>query len=387
MTSVDQPRRRAEPAERDGVTISSAMVVVQCDEPLSASIEQFTSLGFKVRKILPADHPRSAWLEGHGIALALEVNDTTSPAAATRLRLTSDIAMPVEISGPNNAIIEVVPAPQPMVVPPLVEEFVVHRMEGDTATGDGFGEGRAGMRYRDLIPSRLGGRFIASHILIPQGGPVPDYVHFHHVRFQMIYCYRGWVKVLYEDQGDIITMRAGDCVLQPPTIRHRVLEASDEMQVIEIGCPAEHETCGDPETTLPTGRSMPERGYGPDGHRFVFHQAATATWLPWHTPGYECRDTGIGEATDGLADVRVARVTDTSEVESVMVEHRGEFLFVMVLDGSVTLQRQDGATRLNAGDSVTLPSRAPFGWDDPTSDLELLEVSLPADIRLHTISG
>ena len=34
--------------------------------------------------------------------------------------------------------------------------------------------GRAGMVYRDLIPDRLGGAFIASHITIPEGGPVPD---------------------------------------------------------------------------------------------------------------------------------------------------------------------------------------------------------------------
>ena len=30
------------------------------------------------------------------------------------------------------------------------------------------------MHYRDLIPSRLGGSIIASHIRIPDGGPVPD---------------------------------------------------------------------------------------------------------------------------------------------------------------------------------------------------------------------
>ena len=35
--------------------------------------------------------------------------------------------------------------------------------------------GRAGMRYRDLIPGRLGGSIIASHIRIPDAGPVPDY--------------------------------------------------------------------------------------------------------------------------------------------------------------------------------------------------------------------
>ena len=39
---------------------------------------------------------------------------------------------------------------------------------------DAWGVGRAGMRYRDLIPDRLGGAFIASHIRILEGGPVPD---------------------------------------------------------------------------------------------------------------------------------------------------------------------------------------------------------------------
>ena len=37
-------------------------------------------------------------------------------------------------------------------------------------------------------------------------------------------------------------LRAGDCVIQPPLIRHRVLESSDHLQVIEIGVPAEHVT-------------------------------------------------------------------------------------------------------------------------------------------------
>ncbi len=61
--------------------------------------------------------------------------------------------------------------------------------------------GRAGMQYRDLIPTRLGGAIIASHIRIPDGGPVPDMVHFHKVGFQLIFCVKGWVDVVYEDQG------------------------------------------------------------------------------------------------------------------------------------------------------------------------------------------
>ena len=33
-------------------------------------------------------------------------------------------------------------------------------------------------------------------------------------------------------------LRAGDFVTQPPTIRHRVLECSDGLEVLEVGSPA-----------------------------------------------------------------------------------------------------------------------------------------------------
>src|SRR5215468_913916 len=129
--------------------------------------------------------------------------------------------------------------------------FVISRLN---ATNNAWYVGRAGMQYRDLIPGRLGGRFIASHIRIPGGGPVPDYVHFHKIRFQMIYCRKGWTRLVYEDQGEPFLLSAGDCVLQPPEIRHRVLEASPGLEVIEIGTPALHDTIADWALPLPNGR-------------------------------------------------------------------------------------------------------------------------------------
>ena len=54
-------------------------------------------------------------------------------------------------------------------LPPLKPSFVVSRIEAAD-----WGVGRAGMRYRDLIPDRQGGVFIASPIHIADGGPVPD---------------------------------------------------------------------------------------------------------------------------------------------------------------------------------------------------------------------
>ncbi|MEJ7721708.1 MAG: hypothetical protein WKF58_15315 [Ilumatobacteraceae bacterium] len=131
-------------------------------------------------------------------------------------------------------------------LPALDDALVISRPSAEPGPA-----GRAGMRYRDLIPARHGGRFIASHIVIPDGGPVPDYVHHHRIRFQVIVCAAGWVRVVYEDQGPPFVLEAGDCVLQPPGIRHRVLEASPGAEVVELSCPGEHETHVDHVLTLP----------------------------------------------------------------------------------------------------------------------------------------
>jgi quercetin dioxygenase-like cupin family protein len=249
---------------------------------------------------------------------------------------------------------------------------------------ESWGVGRAGMLYRDLIPDRQNGRFIASHIRIPDGGPVPDYVHFHKIRFQMIYCYKGWVRLVYEDQGPTFILNAGDCVLQPPQIRHRVLECSDGLEVIELGCPAEHMTCVDHDLPLPTGVLDPARDFG--GQRFVRHIAAEAQWLPWRVPGFEARDIGIGAATNGLAGAKVARVAGEPSADAY--SHDGEFLFLFVLAGAATLQAEgQGAERLGPGDSFVIPAKMKHALADCSPDLQLLEVALPAALPTTRHAG
>lgn len=143
------------------------------------------------------------------------------------------------------------------------------------------------MDYRDLVPDRRGGELIASHIRIESGGPVSDYVHYHDVRVQLIYCVRGWVRLVYEDQGDPFVMTAGECVVQPPGIRHRVLECSAGLEVIEVASPAVHATHVDHELALPTTRR--DRTYG--GQRFA-----------WCRRGELAR---VAAATEGLAEIRL----------------------------------------------------------------------------------
>lgn len=151
--------------------------------------------------------------------------------------------------------------------------------------------------YRDLLPDRMDGKVAVSQIRITEGGPVADYVHYHKIEFQLIYCLRGRIRVVYEDQGEPFWLEIGDCVLQPPEIRHRVLESDAGAEVIEVSSPAEHETWVDHELCLPTKASRPNRKFG--GQRFVRHVSSD------RTDGI-C-NTGISAATAGRFDVRISR--------------------------------------------------------------------------------
>jgi quercetin dioxygenase-like cupin family protein len=323
-------------------------------------------LGFRIETIFPADDPQVASLSGHGLRLRLAPGD--GDPGVIRLASRAGDAGQVLVA-PNGTRVELVDPDPPIAVPPLKPEFVIT----PAADGPQAGEGRAGMLYRDLIPSRLGGRFIASHISIPQGGPVADWVHFHKIRFQMIFCRRGWVRVVYEDQGPAFVMQAGDCVLQPPRIRHRVLESSPGLEVVEIGCPALHETLADHDMALPTPVTEPGRDFG--GQRFLRHVAAETPWMDHAGTGFERRDTGMAEATAGLADARVVRPAGARGFTAP--PHDGELLFGFLLEGSATLDHR-GAHALGPADAFVVPAGEAWGLTNASADLELLEVILPA---------
>src|SRR3954467_952869 len=223
----------------EGYSAAMSDEVLYCED-LDQAIAVLSRLGLRLDTIFPADDPSTASLSGGGERVLLARLGTT--------------------------VLE--PDPSAMLRP----AFVIAR-----ADESAWRTGRAGMRYRDLIPDRQGGRYIASHIRIDDGGPVPDYIHFHAIQLQLIKCYKGWVRVVYEDQGEPFVMRAGDCVLQPPGIRHRVLEASPGLEVFELAAPAVPPTHVEHELALPTP-VRPDRSYG--GQRFVHHVASRAIGTP-----------------------------------------------------------------------------------------------------------
>lgn len=354
----------------------AAEVVLPCTE-LEATLAFFTErLGMRVEAVLPADDPAVVVVSGHGVRLRLERGGDGAPGV---LRLACRDPEGVgdgttELVAPNGTRIELVEDNPPIVVPVGEPSFVLTQLSDDAA----WGTGRAGMRYRDLLPGRQGGRYGASHIAIADGGPVPDYVHFHRVHFQLIYCYHGWVRVVYEDQGEPFVLEAGDCVLQPPQIRHRVLECSPGLEVIEASCPAVHETWADHSMTLPTGEWRPERVF--DGQRFVRDVAAEATWGAWRIQDFEARELGLGEASGGLVGARVVRPVGEPALGMRCTD--AELLLTFVLQGGVTLCVEEREPeRIAAGDCYVVPAGLRYGLVASSDDLELLEVSSPARVR------
>jgi len=337
-------------------------------------------LGFRLDTIFPADNPAIAVLSGHGLTLRLERGAKEAPGT---IRLLCDDPTGfadgrTELQAPNGTRIEIIDANPPLVLPETEHSFVVRRL----TDSDPWVIGRAGMQYRDLIPDRLGGSIIASHIRIPDAGPVPDMVHYHTIGFQLIFCYHGWVRLVYEDQGPPFILNAGDCVIQPPEIRHRVLEASENLQVIEIGVPAEHITTIDHELDLPTGTYNPDRDF--QGQKFVHHKQAEAVWEPWRIAGFTARDTGIGGATKGVANVQVAKWQGGAEPQ--ITSHATDILFSFVMQGQMALAGEGQETRtLGTGDAFVIPPGMRTSYKNCSQDLELLEVSLPGTVetRLH----
>jgi quercetin dioxygenase-like cupin family protein len=304
-----------------------ASIALQCSE-FDAALDLLRGAGLRLDVIYPADKPHTAILSHDG----------------ETIRLTSE----PEATLPGG----------PVVFQP---EFVL------TRGGETGGEGRAGMLYRDLIPSRLGGAYIASHINIPEGGPVADWVHFHKVSFQLIMVHRGWVRVVYEDQGEPFVMQAGDMVLQPPEIRHRVLESSPGLEVIEIGAPALHETFADHDMRLPNGRE-PKRDFA--GQRLLRHIAAETPWTPFH--GGEAQETEMVAATGGLAEVRTVRTGAGPAVE--FPPHNGELAFGFVLRGSAELERGERLA-LGPTDAFVIPPGQAWRLSGLSPDFRLLHVT------------
>jgi quercetin dioxygenase-like cupin family protein len=60
--------------------------------------------------------------------------------------------------------------------------------------------------------------------------------HYHTVDAHIVYIIKGWMRFEYEGVGEI-TLGAGTVFWQPPMNRHREIETSDDIEVLEVTSP------------------------------------------------------------------------------------------------------------------------------------------------------
>ena len=96
--------------------------------------------------------------------------------------------------------------------------------------------------YRDLgIEDATDGRVVAHVIRAAKGAEFSGQPHLHRTDFQMVYILKGWIEFEYEGQGKV-RLEAGSCVHQPPSIRHREIGHSADLEMLEIVMPGKFAT-------------------------------------------------------------------------------------------------------------------------------------------------
>ena len=134
-------------------------------------------------------------------------------------------------------------APKPGKPPKVVwkpQTFMASHLK-DAAFKTGL---RAYAAYRDLNVEKATGGAVQAHVIRLLGKCDPKVVsipHYHGVQFQMLYMLKGWMIGEYEGAGRV-KMTAGSCWIQPPGIRHQVIDYSDGCEMVEIILPAKFAT-------------------------------------------------------------------------------------------------------------------------------------------------
>jgi mannose-6-phosphate isomerase-like protein (cupin superfamily) len=125
-------------------------------------------------------------------------------------------------------------------MPAQTQRFAASHLNEADFKPDGL---RSYALYRDLGMADASGGLCQAHVirLLSRCTDEVRKRHMHEPELQLIYVLKGWVKNEFEGEG-IQMMSAGSCWLQPPGIRHTVLDYSPDVELLEIIVPADFKT-------------------------------------------------------------------------------------------------------------------------------------------------
>jgi mannose-6-phosphate isomerase-like protein (cupin superfamily) len=117
------------------------------------------------------------------------------------------------------------------------------------------------------------------------------------------------------------------------------------------------------------------------GMKLAISTAKDAHYVPGRRHFFQYRDLGVTEATGGKMRAQVTSAKTAMDRETGWHYHTCDMQFVYVLRGWVDLEFAGGKkARFGAGDSVMIPGGLPHQETATSDDLELVEVSVPAEM-------
>ena len=115
--------------------------------------------------------------------------------------------------------------------------------------------------------------------------------------------------------------------------------------------------------------------------KLAISTAKDALYVPGRREFFQYRDLGVTEATGGKMRAQVTSAKSAMDRETGWHYHTCDMQFVYVLKGWVDLEFAGGKkARFGAGDSVMIPGGTLHQETATSEDLELIEISVPAEM-------
>jgi mannose-6-phosphate isomerase-like protein (cupin superfamily) len=118
-----------------------------------------------------------------------------------------------------------------------------------------------------------------------------------------------------------------------------------------------------------------------EGMKLAISSAKDAHYVPGPRQFFQYRDLGVTEATGGKMRAQVTSAKSAMDRATGWHYHTCDMQFVYILSGWVDLEFAGGQkVRFGVGDSVMIPGGLPHQETATSEDLELIEVSVPAEM-------
>jgi quercetin dioxygenase-like cupin family protein len=127
---------------------------------------------------------------------------------------------------------------------------------------------------------------------------------------------------------------------------------------------------------------------GEEGRQLRIDTLESTPWQPdGLLPGNAYRELAVGEVTGGRVGLRHLLSTQPFEKETGWHWHEMDVHAVFVIRGHITFRFRDipGEQVVRAGECISQPAGVPHNVVDRSSDLELLELTLPQRFPTHDL--